>query len=84
MAIVKLNHRGPRSVGRRRNGKAGAADATPSAGREPSSRGRARALAEIVQDLDRLIFKLMTLGGFEPIEHALRKVRRLLYHGAQA
>ena len=74
----------PKRRGRRRKGKASDADGTPATGPKPSSGGRARALAEIEQDLDRLIFRLMTLGGFEAIEHELRKVRRLLYQSSQA
>jgi hypothetical protein len=64
-------------------GKASDANGAPAMGRKSSSVGRDRTLAEIEQDLDRLIFQLMTLGGFEAIEHELRKVRRLLYHSAQ-
>jgi hypothetical protein len=36
-------------------------------------------MAEIERDIDRLIFKLMNVGGMEDIEGELRKVRRLLY-----
>jgi hypothetical protein len=46
--------------------------------RRPRSGGRDGALAEIEGDLDRLIFKLIALGGMEPIEDELRKVRRRL------
>jgi hypothetical protein len=48
------------------------------------SGARDQALAEIEEDMDRLIFKLMVVGGFESIEHELRKVRRLLYRSPQA
>jgi hypothetical protein len=41
--------------------------------------GTSRAIAEIEGDIDRLIFKLMKVGGMEDIEGELRKVRRLLY-----
>jgi hypothetical protein len=47
--------------------------------RMPRSSGRDRALAEVEADIDRLIFKLIALGGLEEIEDELRKVRRLLY-----
>jgi hypothetical protein len=40
---------------------------------------RGRSLAEVEADIDRLIFKLIALGGMEQIEDELRKVRRLLY-----
>lgn len=39
---------------------------------------RDRALAEIEADLDRTIFRLMAVGGFEKVEDELRRVRRLL------
>jgi hypothetical protein len=74
----------PRRRGRRRKGKASDASGTPATGRRPSSGGRDRMLAEIERDIDRLVFKLMTLGGFEAIEAELRKVRRLLYRTSQA
>src|SRR5262245_17314291 len=45
--------------------------------------GRGRVLAEVEQDIDRLIFKLMGAGGMEEMEEELRKVRRLLYRSSQ-
>ena len=74
----------PKGRARRRQGKASDTSSTPATGRKPSSGGRDRTLAEIEQDIDRLIFRLMTLGGFEAIEHELRKVRRLLYRSSPA
>ena len=38
-----------------------------------------RVVAEVEEGIDRLIFKLMGVGGMESIEDELRKVRRLLY-----
>jgi hypothetical protein len=81
-AVAKASR--PRKRGRGRKGKASDVAATPAIGRKPSSGGRDRALAEIEQDIDRLVFKLMTRGGFEAIEVELRKVRRLLYRSSQA
>jgi hypothetical protein len=40
---------------------------------------RGRSIAEVEADIDRLIFKLMGVGGMETIEDELRKARRLLY-----
>jgi hypothetical protein len=45
--------------------------------------GRGRLLAEMEGDIDRLIFRLMRVGGMEQIEDQLRKVRRLLYRSSQ-
>jgi hypothetical protein len=45
--------------------------------------GRGRFLAEVEEDIDRLIFRLMGAGGMEEIEGELRKVRRLLYRSSQ-
>jgi hypothetical protein len=41
--------------------------------------GRGRFLAEVEEDIDRLLFRLVGAGGMETIEDGLRKVRRLLY-----
>jgi hypothetical protein len=46
--------------------------------------GWGRVLAEVEQDIDRLLFKLMRVGGMETIENELRNVRRLLYRSSQA
>ena len=73
----------PKRRGRKKTRKAKATVAT-AAERQPRSGGRNKALAELEQDIDRLIFKLMVVGGFEGIEGELRKVRRLLYHSDQA
>jgi hypothetical protein len=40
---------------------------------------RGRIIEEVEGDIDRLIFKLIAVGGMEAIEDELRKVRRLLY-----
>lgn len=45
---------------------------------------RDRALAEIEGDIDRTIFKLMAVGGFERVEEELRRVRRLLVRSHEA
>jgi hypothetical protein len=45
--------------------------------------GRGRLLVEVEGDIDRLLFKLMRVGGMETIEDELRKVRRLLYRSSQ-
>jgi hypothetical protein len=49
--------------------------------RKPRSAGRDRVLDEIEGDIDRLIFKMIALGGMEAIEDELRKVRRRLILG---
>src|SRR5438045_1483863 len=50
------------------DGKASGLSATTTTERKPQSGGRHRALAEIDGDIDRLIFKLMEVGGKEEIE----------------
>jgi hypothetical protein len=49
------------------------------------SRGKARmqfgSLEDVEADIDRLIFKVMALGGMPEIEDTLRQARRLLYGG---
>jgi hypothetical protein len=44
---------------------------------------RGRSIAELEADIDRLIFKLMGVGGMETIEDELRKVRRFVYRSYQ-
>jgi hypothetical protein len=78
--VAKPKRRG-RKKGRKAKANAATATATE---RQPRSGGQGKAMAEIEQDIDRLIFKLMVVGGFEGIEGELRKVRRLLYHSDQA
>jgi hypothetical protein len=63
---------------RRAKGKVSGTIAEPSTERKSRSIGRDGALAEIEGDIDRLIFKLIALGGMETIEEELRKVRRRL------
>ena len=36
-------------------------------------------LVELEADLDRLIFKIMSLGGLTEVEGSLRETRRMLY-----
>jgi hypothetical protein len=66
---------------KRRRGAKGRASKTiaePTLERKPRSPSRDRALDEIEGDIDRLIFKLIALGGMEQIEEGLRDVRRRL------
>lgn len=62
-------------------GKATGTIPEPTEVRRPRPGGRDGALAEIEGDIDRLIFRLMALGGMESIEAELRKVRRRLILG---
>jgi hypothetical protein len=41
--------------------------------------GRPAQLSQLEADIDRLLFRVMTLGGLENIEDSLRRTRRLLY-----
>ena len=38
-------------------------------------------IEELEEDIDRLLFKVMQLGGLPAIEESLRQTRRLLYGG---
>lgn len=53
---------------------------------EPARRSGSRQtqLAEVETEIDRLLFRVMFLGGLEEIEESLRRTRRLLYQAAQA
>lgn len=46
------------------------------------SGARPAQLSQIEADIDRLLFRVMTLGGLENIEDSLRRTRRLLYQAA--
>lgn len=52
--------------------------------RKPKSDDRERMLSDVEGDIDRIIFKLMVIGGMERIEDELRSVRRTVTrsHGA--
>ena len=52
--------------------------------RAPRSSEREQILAELEGDIDRLIFKMMAVGGLEEIEDELRRVRRVLVRGHKA
>ena len=41
--------------------------------------GRHAQMSQIEADIDRLLFRVMSLGGLENIEDSLRRTRRLLY-----
>jgi hypothetical protein len=41
--------------------------------------GRSAQLSQIEAEIDRLLFRVMNLGGLEGIEDSLRRTRRLLY-----
>ncbi len=41
-------------------------------------------LSQIEADIDRLLFRVMSLGGMENIEDSLRRTRRLLYQAGQS
>jgi hypothetical protein len=64
--------------GRPAKGKVTGTIPEPTDVRRPRSGGRDRALAEIEVDIDRLIFKMIALGGMEDVEDELRRVRRRL------
>jgi hypothetical protein len=74
----------PKKRRRRHVGKATDANAAPAAGRKRQPGGRDKALAEVEEGIDRLIFKLTVVGGFEGLEQELRKVRHLLYRSERA
>jgi hypothetical protein len=56
----------------------------PTPERKARKTDRERLLAEVEGDIDRLMFKLMKLGGLEAVEDALRSARRVVVrsHGA--
>jgi hypothetical protein len=61
------------------NGHASTASAPPVGGTRAKVGGRPAQLSQIEADIDRLLFRVMGLGGMEDIEDSLRRTRRLLY-----
>jgi len=45
--------------------------------------GRPAQLSQIEAEIDRLLFRVMSLGGMENIEESLRRTRRLLYRALE-
>lgn len=66
-----------RSVGRPR-AEANGTHSEPARAKAPRSTERDQILAEIEGDFDRLIFKMMAVGGLESFEDDLRRIRRVL------
>jgi hypothetical protein len=54
------------------------AAAAPEPGKKPSRTDRTRLLEEVEGEIDRLIFRLMSVGGLAEVEDALRAARRRL------
>jgi hypothetical protein len=50
-----------------------------SAGKGMRTTSRTDVLVELEADLDRLLFKVMNLGGLADVENSLRETRRILY-----
>jgi hypothetical protein len=61
------------------NGHASTGDSRPFGASKARVGGRSVQLSQIEADLDRLLFRVMSLGGLENIEDSLRRTRRLLY-----
>lgn len=60
------------------NGHAAAANGTSYHPLRPHKNRQAE-LAQIEADIDRLLFRVMSLGGLDEIEDSLRRTRRLVY-----
>jgi hypothetical protein len=77
-----------RRVSAKANGRsrtpADGSPAAPAAERKPRSGERGRMLEEVEGDIDRLIFKLMIVGGMADVEDALRRVRRVVVRSHKA
>jgi hypothetical protein len=68
---------GPSSA-RANRAESNGASAEPAPARKARMSDRERLLAEVEGDIDRLMFKLMRLGGLEAVEDALRSARRVV------
>jgi hypothetical protein len=68
---------GPSSA-RANRAESNGTSAEPAPARKARMSDRERLLAEVEGDIDRLMFKLMKLGGLEAVEDALRSARRVV------
>ncbi len=73
----KKRGRKPKSAGVAAAGASG--NGQSYAGPRVKAAGRPAQLSQIEADIDRLLFRVMSLGGMENIEDSLRRTRRLLY-----
>ncbi len=73
----KRRGRKPKSAGL--NGHEALGDGRSIEGPRATAGGRSAQLTQIEADIDRLLFRVMDLGGLEDIEDSLRRTRRLLY-----
>jgi hypothetical protein len=77
-AREKLPYTGKKRGRKPKNAIVQAADATVD-GNRPRPTPRKGHLIDLEADLDRLLFKIMNLGGLAEIEDSLRETRRMLY-----
>lgn len=61
------------------NGHEATVDARSTGAPRVRAAGRPAQITQIEADIDRLLFRVMHLGGLEDIEDSLRRTRRLLY-----
>jgi hypothetical protein len=64
---------------RGRKPKSASLNGHESGGQKGRAAGRPGQLSQIEADIDRLLFRVMSIGGLENIEESLRRTRRLLY-----
>jgi hypothetical protein len=79
---ASLATRGPKKAAAKADGRArsqaNGSQPSPAAERRTGARERERVLAEVERDLDRLIYRLMDVGGLESVADELRRVRRVV------
>lgn len=77
---------GPAADGRRTraNGRHGTAAPARTSAVEPARQPEGRVLEELEVDVDRLIFRVMAVGGLPAVEETLRRARRLLIRRQRA
>jgi hypothetical protein len=73
----KKRGRKPKSAGL--NGREATGDGRSFEEPRVKAGGRSAQLSQVEADIDRLLFRVMDLGGLEGIEESLRRTRRLLY-----
>ena len=85
---VEATRSAPKTSSAKATGKAraeaGVTTAAPEKERKSKPDDRERMLTDVEGDIDRIIFKLMVIGGLERIEDELRSVRRTVTRSHQA
>ncbi len=75
---------GPEAQVGRRERASGGRNGRSFEGTKGKTGGRQAQLSQIEAEIDRLLFRVMHIGGLQDVEDSLRRTRRLLYQASRA